>query len=185
MIDQMQRMMAPIHRRIMLAIGRAVLNAVSDGGKVQLVQASLLDDETRDKVERMAEYGFTSVPLAGAQAVVVCVGGERGHGVVIATGDARHRLSGLQPGEVALYTDEGDKIVLKRGKLIEIETNTLVVKAATKVRFETPRVESTGDMIDNVSTGNARTMKGMRDTYNTHTHPGDSGGTTNVPNQGM
>lgn len=184
MIDQLRRVMEPIQRRVMLMVGRCVLNAIADGKPVQLVQASLLTDETRDKMERMTEYGYTSVPLPGAQGVAVFVGGERGHGIVIATGDPRNRLSGLQPGEVALYTDEGDKIVLKRGKLIEITTNTLVVKAATKVRFETPRVESTGDMIDTAGTNN-RTLKGMRDQYNAHTHTGDSGGTTGAPNQGM
>lgn len=174
----------------MLAIGRAVLNAVYDGQAVQLVQASMLSDEVRDKMERMTEYGFTSVPHPGAQAVAVFVGGERGHGVVIATGDHRYRLKALAPGEVALYTDEGDRIVMKRGKLIEVETNQLVVKAATKVRFETPVVEATGnvkadaDILDNAQS-NARTVRGMRETYNAHTHPGDSGGTTGAPNQGM
>ena len=28
-------------------------------------------------------------------------------------------------------------------------------------------------------------MQGIRDTYNGHNHPGDSGGTTGAPNQGM
>lgn len=183
MIDQINRLLAPIQRRAMLMIGRCVLNAVSDGAPVQLVQLSGLADEVRDKVERMAEYGFTSVPLPGAKGVAVFVGGERGHGVVIATGDSRYRLQELEPGEVALYTDEGDKIVLKRGRVIEVTTDTLVVKATTKVRFETPLVEATGDMIDTAAT-NTRTMKGMRDRYNIHTHP-ETGTTTNVPNQGM
>lgn len=189
MIDQLNRLLAPIQRRAMLMIGRCVLNAVSDGAPVQLVQLSGLADEVRDKVERMAEYGFTSNPLPGAKGVAVFVGGERGHGVVIATGDSRYRLQELEPGEVALYTDEGDKIVLKRGRVIEVTTETLVVNASTKVRFVTPLVETTGqvkadgDITDTAAT-NTRTMKGMRDRYNIHTHP-ETGTTTNVPNQGM
>lgn len=150
MIDQIQRMMAPLQRRIMLSIGRAVLNAVYDGSPAQLVQASMLSDETRDKMERLAEYGFTSVPLSGAQAVAVFVGGERGHGVVIATGDSRYRKTGMQPGEVALYTHEGAFIHLKEGRIIEMDCDELIVKAGTKVRFETPLVEATGSIIDNV-----------------------------------
>ncbi|WVR18342.1 baseplate assembly protein V [Bordetella phage PY223] len=186
MIDQLQKMVAPLHRRVMLAIGRAVLNAVYDGSPVQLVQASMLSGEVRDKMERMAEYGFTSVPLDGAQAVAVFVGGERGHGVVIATGDSRYRKTGMQPGEVALYTNEGAFIHMKNGRVIEMDCDELVVKAGTRVRFETPRVESTGDIIDNADT-NARTMKGMRDRYNVHTHNENnvSGGPTGAPNQGM
>lgn len=125
MIEQIQKVIAPLHRRVMLAIGRAVLNAVYDSGKVQLAQASMLSDEVRDRMERMAEYGFTSVPLPGAQAVAVFVGGERGNGVIVATGDPRYRPRGLQPGEVAIYTDEdagsGDhRIIMKRGKEIHL-----------------------------------------------------------------
>lgn len=186
MIDQIQKLMAPLHRRIMLSIGRALLNAVYDDNPVQLVQASMLSDEVRDKMERMAEYGYTSVPLPGSQAVAVFVGGERGHGVVVATGDSRYRKKGMQPGEVALYTNEGASIHLKNGRIVEVDCDELIVKAGTRVRFETPRVEATGDIVDTVGS-NARSMKGMRDQYNTHKHVENNvaGGLTNNPNQGM
>lgn len=184
MIDQLRKIMEPLQRRIMLMVGRCVLNAVYDGNPAQLVQASMLADEVRDKMERMQEYGFTSVPLPGAQGVAVFVGGDRGHGIVIATGDARYRVTGLQAGEVCIYTDEGDTITLKRGNLIEVETDTLLVKAATKVRFETPIVESTGDIIDTVNT-NGNTIAEMRGIYNTHTHNDPQGGAVAAPNQGM
>lgn len=190
MIDQLKKITDPIQRRIMLAIGRCVLTAVYDGKAVQQVQASMLGDEVRDKVDRMQEYGFTSVPLSGAEGVAVFVGGDRGHGIIIATSDSRYRVTGLQGGEVCIYTDEGDKITLKRGNNIEIETNTLTVKAATKVRMETPLLETTGQVkadghiTDNAQT-NARTIAGMRTVYNSHTHTGDSGGTTGDPNQDM
>jgi phage baseplate assembly protein V len=182
MIDQINRLLAPIQRRVMMTVGRCVLAAIKDGAPAQLAQVSMLAGEVRDNVERMSDYGFTSVPLPGAQGVVVFVGGERGHGVVIATGDSRYRLKDLQPGEV----------VLKRGNTVEVTTHTLVVKASTKVRFETPLVETTGQIkadgnITDTATTNARTMKGMRDVYNTHTHPenGTGGGTTSDPNQDM
>lgn len=133
MIEQIQKLMAPLHRRIMLSIGRCVLNAVYDGNPVQLVQMSMLSDEVRDKVERMAEYGFTSVPLPGAQGVAVFVGGDRGHGVVIATGDARYRLVGLEGGEVALYDDQGQVVHLQR--------DGILVKTAKKLRLESQDME--------------------------------------------
>lgn len=184
MIDQVKKLLEPIQRRVMLTVGRCVLNAIYDGKGVQQVQASLLGDEVRDKVDRMQEYGFSSVPLTGAQGVIVFVGGDRGHGVVVATSDSRHRPTGLQGGEVVIYTDEGDKITLKRGNNIEIETQTLTVKASTKVRMETPLLEVTGDILDNQGS-NANTIQNMRTVFNGHTHPGDSGGTTGEPNQDM
>lgn len=184
------RMMAPLHRRVRLMVSRAVVGLVNDTLKLQGLQVSLLADEVRERAERLQQYGFTSHPHPGAEAVVVCVAGNRDHPLVIAVDDRRYRLRGLAQGEVALYTDEGDRIHLRRGRLVEIETQTLVVRAAAKVRLETPLVETTGqvkaegDITDQVTSG-GRSMASMRATYNGHTHPGDSGGTTGTPNQGM
>lgn len=126
--------------------------------------------------ELFQHYGFTSGPLAGAEYIAIPVGGNSNHVVVVASEDARYRLS-VKDGEVAIYTDEGDHIHLKRGRLIEVVTDTLVVKASAKVRFETPVIEATGrvqaddniqsakDVIDKV-----RSMQADREIYNTHEH---------------
>lgn len=179
-----QKVMAPLQRRVRLMVGRGIINLVDDSLKEQGVQISLLADEVRD-VERYQEYGFTSVPHPDCEAVCVFVGGNRDHGIIIATGDRRYRLKSLESGEVAIYTDEGDKVHLKRNNLIEIETETLLVKAGTKVRFETPLVEATGEIIDRCGT-DGRSMDSMRTIYDSHVHPeNDSGGPTDSPNQTM
>jgi phage gp45-like len=49
------------------------------------------------------------------------VGGDRNNGVVVAVGDRKFRLKGLQGGEVAMYTDEGDIIIMKRGHNIKVK----------------------------------------------------------------
>lgn len=126
--------------------------------------------------ELFHHYGFTSGPLAGAEYIAIPLGGNSNHVVVIASEDARYRLS-VKDGEVAMYSDEGDHVHLKRGRVIEVVTETLLVKAGKKVRFETPVVETTGqiqaddtiqsakDVIDQV-----RSMQADRDLYNTHKH---------------
>lgn len=175
----------PLARRISLMIGRAVLTAADDAAMRQRVQFSALQGEVKGDVERMQNYGFTSVPLAGAQVLFVSLGGNRDHPVAVSVDDPRHRVKGLQPGEVAIYTDEGDKIVLKRGRTVEITTQTLLVKASTKVRMETPVLECTGQVHD-LCDIQPDTMAGMREIYNNHTHPeNDSGGPTDDPNQKM
>ncbi|VXC71743.1 Phage baseplate assembly protein V [Pseudomonas sp. 8Z] len=120
--------------------------------------------------ELMQHYGFTSAPLAGAEYIVLPVGGTSRHSVVIASEDGRYRVK-LADGEVALYTDEGDYIHLKRGRLIEVETQTLVVKASTKVVFETPKIEAAGHIAaaGEVSDG-IRAMSEDRAIYNGHKH---------------
>jgi len=108
------------------------------------------------------------------------VGGNSKHTVVVASEDGRYRIV-VKDGEVALYTDEGDYIHMKRGRLIEIETDTLVVKAKTKVRFETPVVEMSKDVkAAGEIADHARTMQEDRDIYNLHKH---GGGPTPAPQQ--
>ncbi len=142
----LSKLIAPLKRRVMLMVGRAVLCAVNDDTKMQRLQVSLLEGELCDQVERLQQYGFTSHPHPGAECAVVFIGGNRDHGLVIAVDDKRYRLKSLKRGEVALYTDEGDKIHLKRNRTIEIETKCLVIKAAEKVRMETPLVEVSGEI---------------------------------------
>lgn len=114
--------------------------------------------------ELMQHYGFVSGPLAGAEYIVLPVGGNTKHSVVVASGDGRYRLQ-VADGEVALYTDEGDCIHLKRGRLIEVKTDTLVISATTKIVLDTPLVDASGEVKDKV-----RTMQADRDIYNQHVH---------------
>lgn len=183
MIEALHKLTEDMRGKVRLMIGRAILAAISDTGAIQTAQARLLADETHDDMERIQEYGFTSVPLPGAEGVAVFVGGNRDHGLIIATDDRRYRLKGLQGGEVAIYTDEGDSIILKRGHVIEITTGTLLVKASSKVRMETPLFEVTGEIEDRCD-GDGRTMEGMRQTYDIHTH-NETQSVTLVPNQQM
>lgn len=121
--------------RLANLVSRAVLRRVDDSKRMQLVQLTALEGETRADIERVQQYGFTSVPKEGAEAVAVFPGGDRSLGFVIATDDRRYRLTGLQAGEVALYTDQGDKVVLERGGTIRVTASTKVVIAAPLVEL--------------------------------------------------
>lgn len=134
-------LLAPIRRRVRLMVSRAILSAVNDAGGIQAVQVKLLADEVRDSVERFQNYGMTSFPLPGAEGVMVCVSGNRDHGIVIAMDDRRYRIKGLQAGEVALYTDEDledhkHRIIFKRGGTIEALAKNIIVKATQTARIE-------------------------------------------------
>lgn len=138
-MSALQRALRPLAQRIQLMLGRAVVQLVNDAAKLQGLQITLLADEVRGDVERFQQYGMTSHPHPGAEAIAASVAGNRDHVVVLAVDDRRYRLMGLERGEVALYTDEGDTIVLKRGGVVE-------VTAGTKVRLVTPLVECSGDV---------------------------------------
>lgn len=176
-------MIAPLERKLSLMMGRVIIRMVSDAGGLQAMQVSATKDELRDSVQRFQNYGMTSSPLPGAQGIIVFLSGNRDHPVILAVDDPRYRKK-CEPGEVVIYTDEGDEIRLKRGRKIEIITGELIVKAETKIRFETPLVEATGNIVDDAD-GSGLSMRAMRETYNGHHHPGDSGGTTGEPDSRM
>ena len=113
-IETIKRLLTPLTNRIRLVIGRCVLTAINDAGGLQRVQLAALAGETLDQRERFQQYGFTSHPHPGCEAVMVSVGGVRNNAVVIACDDRRYRLRGLRPGEVAIHDDTGGRVHLTR-----------------------------------------------------------------------
>lgn len=124
MLDQLTRLLKPIRDRISNMLARAVIAMVDDTLKVQGIQISITDEETRGKVERFQNYGFTSVPESGAEGIVVFIGGRRDHGVALAVDDRRYRKKGLAAGEAAMYHKDGAYILMKANGDIEIQAKT-------------------------------------------------------------
>ncbi len=187
---------------------RGVLHLVKSADNIQKVQASGLADETLQDVELMQQFGFTSVPPANTQAVILPIGGQTTHGIVIATENGSFRVKNLQGGEVAVYDESGSSIVLKKGRLIEIDCDVLKINATKKVDISSPLVETDrvftaqgqingngGMAVQGGSgasfTGNVQQSGGSFTTDGdvtangksliNHTHRGDSGGVTGQP----
>lgn len=126
-------MMQIISQRINQALARIRqafrirLGATDSAAAVQRIQAQGVGNENLQGAELFQHYGFTSHPQPGTMGIVLPLGGVSSHGIVIATEHGAYRLKSLKPGEVALYTDEGAKIVLRRGKLIEADCETFRV----------------------------------------------------------
>lgn len=141
-LEQLQKFIAPLKRKVMQTVSRAIITALSDSSGIQQLQAALLADELQSNIDRLQNYGFTSVPKVGAEGIFLSVGGAREHGVLIAVDDRRYRLKNLASGEVAIYTDEGDKIHFKRGGIIEVNaTNRIDLIATSKVKVTAPDAE--------------------------------------------
>lgn len=177
----MGRSMAALMRDQAVRVGgniRQAFRAVAarnTHGKLIGVQMQGLAGETVDG-EQFQNYGFSSAPLPGAEYIVIPVGGNSKHSVVVASEDGRYRLQ-LKDGEVSLYTDEGDYVHMKRGRVIEVVTDELVFKVKNKVRFETPLVEMTGNehVQGNIKAGaeitdHTRSMQDDRQLFNQHRH---------------
>lgn len=131
-MSAMQRAIGRVAGRVRLAIARAVVNLVNDATKMQTVQVQLGADQVRDRVEHIQHYGFTSVPLPGAEGIGLAVGGSTDHLVVINVDDRRYRIH-LQAGEVALYDDQGQFVKLGRD-LVHVKANALLKLEAPAVQ---------------------------------------------------
>ncbi|BAQ72935.1 hypothetical protein A1395_02440 [Pseudomonas protegens] len=129
----------------LLARGTVVL--ANSANKLQSLQMRLTAGEVNDDMEHFEPYGFTSNPLAGAEGIATFLGGDRSHAVVLVVADRRYRLKALAAGEVAIYTDEGDKIHFKRGRVIDIDTATLNIRASSGVNIDSPTLSMSGKIV--------------------------------------
>jgi phage baseplate assembly protein V len=117
----------------MLMIGRAVIRAIkADGGRV-LVTLDMLSGETSDGVELAEPFGFTSIPLAGSEAVTLAVMGERGNKIAISMGNRSVRPRDLSAGDSSQFDH--------RGQQIRIVKDGIKIVSPKKLTISAPEVE--------------------------------------------
>lgn len=179
------RAMQPLKNRVLSMIGRALIKAVDDSQGIQLVQVSALAGENMDKVPRFQEFGFTSNPPEGSEAVLLAVGGTRENVLIVATDKRSVRKLNLASGEAAIYTANGTFVHVKMNGEVHI-------KGATKVKLETATTEITGNVTvagnincaGNVFGGNTD-MATIKSNYNSHTHSDPQGGSVSTPSNNV
>ena len=116
----LDRILEPIRNKIILMVAKAVINRVIDTEGIQTLQVDFGNDELIDGVERVQNFGFTSHPEDGGQAIVLCIGGTREHPVVIAVDEGKYRPA-LAKGESAMYNAGGMLIKLTSGGFIDLQ----------------------------------------------------------------
>jgi hypothetical protein len=103
MLNQLNRLLAPLRNRVLGMIARAVILEAKDEEGLRRLMLSILAGELNDDVEIIQQYGFASQPLRGCEAVVLHVGGDRSFAMVVSTDDPRYRPWKLKPGEVVIF----------------------------------------------------------------------------------
>ena len=125
--------------RVMHLAARFTLNKGDDAKMMQEIAADMMNFDSRKAIERVQSFGFTSsilprdesdkkqgqqgggvggpgAPKLGpaAEGIMLFLGGQRNHPVVIGVDDRRHRPMGLKPGENSQYDDQGQMTLLRR-----------------------------------------------------------------------
>lgn len=141
MMDELDRWIAPLKRRLAMIVARGVLSSVKDGGKgLQQIQFQFMGN-TVDNVEYIEPYGFTSKPKAGAQVAVFFLNGNRDHGIALSVADGRTRPKTLAEGDTALWTSSGAIV-----KLVD-STKNLEAKIS-KLKIENDSDELVAVLVD-------------------------------------
>lgn len=133
-------MMDRLWRAVTGAVTRGrVISAAQRGGRV-LADVSMLDGETRTRVELLLPYGLSAVPRAGADVVVLEVGGDRSHLVALSADESDLRIEDLAAGEIGLRDHQGQRVVI-RGDGVEVRGALKVtIVSSGDVSVEAPRV---------------------------------------------
>ena len=88
---------------------------------------------TADDVERFQNYGHTSVPPAGSEAIVLGIPVAPVLAVAIAVEDKSVRPKDLEAGDNCLYHLEGHRIILRKDGLLELEAKTVIISTSEKL----------------------------------------------------
>lgn len=118
-----ERILSPIRRKIMLMIGKCILAAVDNSGKVMKLQLDGLKNEDITDIERYQEYGFESYPKKDSEALAIFIDGNRDNGIVICVNDRRYRPTNLSEGDACVYDYRGNRIDLKNSGILITDKN--------------------------------------------------------------
>ncbi len=127
-IDSIEQLFSGVKRRIQLMITRGVVSLVDSDAAMQMLQVKVVGSVTLDEVEHWEPYGWTSHPHDGAEVLLAAVGGRPGHYVAISAADRRHRIKGLQKGELGFGDDQGQQIIFYRDH-IRVKAPKVVVES--------------------------------------------------------
>lgn len=114
-LDQIRQLLRPIATQVANTVARAIIKYADDSKQRQLVQIGVQKGETLDHVPHYQPYGFSSVPLAGAEGVALFQNGNRARPIIFAVDDRRYRPTDGDPGDVGLYHYQGARVTLPEG----------------------------------------------------------------------
>lgn len=119
----------------MIKLLRAKIAALRDG-HVQRASVQVFDNLSRTAVERLQDYGFAAAPTEG-NGLVLSVGGNM---FILRMNNPDGRPD-LVADEVAVWHKDGHHVILKSGKVIDVDCDTLNIKAS-QVNIDAPQINA-------------------------------------------
>ncbi len=123
---------------------RATILEVDDAGTQQRVRLRGLKGEEFSAVYRAQPHGLSSVPQAGAEAVLLALGGRSDRVVMLGGESGALRPTGLPPGATALYGAQGELVSLVQ-RAVRVVGETARVVVSERCIIEAPRTDLGGE----------------------------------------
>ncbi|CUA91253.1 phage baseplate assembly protein [Chelatococcus daeguensis] len=123
-----------MHDEVATMLRRVRLLETDDTGTQQTMRLRGLRGETLSGVVRAQYYGLSSVPPAGAEGVLLTLGGRTDRAMVLGVEAPGVRPTGMQPGETALYGPDGTILKLLMQKVyLDAQGKDVEITNARKV----------------------------------------------------
>jgi phage gp45-like len=108
--NTIQKMLAPLKRKVKQMVVQAIVDGTDDGGSMQLLSLTVGNNETLTNVPHLQPFGITARPSKDARTVVLFVNGNRDIPVALNIDETGKRPINLEEGEVAVYKDQDNYI---------------------------------------------------------------------------
>ncbi|EGR4058378.1 phage baseplate assembly protein V [Vibrio cholerae] len=131
------RELAPVRRRLRSMANRAQVTGVVESLQRQNLQLQIENDEAVDDIERFQNYGMTSYPPVGSEAVVMALKGSLDQRVAVAVEKKDLRPKGEQ-NDVIVYHAEGHQIRLTASGQIIVTATDVIFEAANSFTIISP-----------------------------------------------
>jgi phage baseplate assembly protein V len=144
-VSEYQKQLDRLYRRVLMMVAPVRITATDDKGVILTAQVGVSKTpEIIDKVPVIQSYGLHVNPPPNSDAVAIFHAGQRSSPVVIGSNHQKSRPKDKKPGEVMLYTDEGDQIVLGRDHKMSAKTKEYTLNAETSVEIDSKNVTIKG-----------------------------------------
>ena len=134
------QMVEGLRQRVAMMVGRGVLAALDAAGGAARATVQGVAGEVLDDREFAQDYGVSSRPHPGAEALMAFIAGLRSNGVVVRLMDRRYTIA-LEYGEVAIHDDLGQRVHLTRTGIVADSPLNVTVRAGQTLRLEGDVVE--------------------------------------------
>lgn len=144
-----------LYRRILNMVAPVRINTTNDKGNILTAQIGVSGTpEILDNVPYVQLYGYSSNPPPKTDAICIFGNGNRSNPVIVGTNDIASRPKDYKPGEIGMFTNEGDTLKFNQGKAVALSagnsfgltTKDANLKGSDQITLDTPQTTHTGDV---------------------------------------